>query len=84
MVWSKIITHDFSNFSYFNVQGLAIQGGVAFTVLLWMIIINIFLSSKNFMIKNVYHSKQFLTKISSLLYFDATIPTILIAQAIGR
>ena len=84
MVWSKIITHDFSNFSYFNVQGLAIQGGVTFTILLSLVIINIFLSSKNFKIKSVYHSKQFLTKISSLLYFDAAVPTILIAQAIGR
>ena len=84
MIWSKIITRDFSNFSFFNIQGLAVQGGVAFTVLLSVIIINIFLSSKNFKIKNVDHSKQFLTKISSLLYFDAALPTILIAQAIGR
>ncbi len=84
MIWSKVITHDFSNISFFNIQGLAIQGGVAFTILLSVIIINIFLSSKNFKIKNVYNSKQFLTKISSLLYFDAAIPTILIGQAIGR
>lgn len=84
MIWSKIITHDYSNLTFFNIRGLAIQGGVAFTILISMIIINIFLSLKKFKIKNVYHSKQFLTKISSLLYFDAALPTILIGQAIGR
>lgn len=84
MIWSKVITHDFSSFSFFNIQGLAIQGGVVFTILLSVIVVNIFLSSKNFKIKNIYHSKEFLTKISSLLYFDATVPTILIGQAIGR
>ena len=84
MIWSKVITHDFSHTVFFNVRGLAIQGGVAFTILISMIIVNIFLSSKNFKIENIYHSKQFLTKISSLLYFDAALPTILIGQAIGR
>ena len=84
MIWSRVITHDSSSLSFYNVKGLAVQGGIVFATLISITIINIVLASKNFKIKNVHHNKQFLTKISSLLYFDAAIPTILIGQAIGR
>ena len=74
--WSEF----FSSFG----QGLAIEWGVLFTVIVACIYFPLVLRSAKYRVRDELGSTPQVRKVSMWMYFDAVMPCILIAQFLGR
>lgn len=93
-LWSFIIgdaaksLSEYPNFFiaywHFENGGLAIQGGVLFTVLAALIWFPLILRKPKYMVKTQLQNKLYIKQVSSWVYADAIVPCILIGQVIGR
>ncbi|MGL5630236.1 MAG: prolipoprotein diacylglyceryl transferase [Mycoplasmoidaceae bacterium] len=74
-----------SNFSLTQgISGLAIEGGVMAALITGLIYFPLILKFPKYQVKTLYKDKYEIKQISTFVYADAIVPTILIGQAIGR
>lgn len=89
-IWSYVIGDAQLNTSesffaqFFRFDGMAIQGGVIFTVIAGIIYFPITLSKPKHQIRTCLNNKEYVKSVSTFLYADAIIPCILIGQIVGR
>lgn len=89
-LWSFVIgdaiitTNFFQDFWDFGKGGLAIQGGIIFTMISALIYFPLILSKPKYHIRTNNENEFYVRQISSWVYADAIIPCILIGQVIGR
>lgn len=92
-LWSFIIgdaataletSNFFVAFWNFRSGGLAIQGGVLFTVIAALIYFPIILKKPQYHVKTKFGNEMYVKQVSMWVYADAIIPCILIGQIIGR
>ncbi len=89
-IWSYIIgdaqLNTTENFfiQFFKFDGMAIQGGVIFTVIAGLIYFPLILSKPKYQIRTNINDKEYIKSVSTFLYADAIIPCVLIGQVIGR
>lgn len=89
-LWSFIIgdamitTNFFQDFWAFDKGGLAIQGGIIFTMISALIYFPLILSKPKYQIRTKHEDQFYVRKISVWVYADAIIPCILLGQIIGR
>lgn len=89
-LWSFIIgdanitSNFFVDFWDFGSGGIAIQGGIIFTLISALIYFPLILSKPKYQIRTNSNDIFYVRKISSWVYADAIMPCILIGQIIGR
>ncbi|MEG1821049.1 MAG: prolipoprotein diacylglyceryl transferase [Malacoplasma sp.] len=81
---AKVVNDFFREFWLFENGGLAIQGGIIFTIIAALIYFPLVLSKAKYQVKVQSNEEFFVRKISIWVYADAVIPCILIGQIIGR
>ncbi len=86
--WSCLIGGDAGKewnefFSSFG-EGLAIEGGVIFTSIAAIIYFPLILKRSKYHVRDLGSGEPQVRKVSMLIYLDAVVPCILIAQFIGR
>ena len=85
-IWSFAIGDATGNFFDFRGGGLAIEGGVVFTVLAALIYFPLVLRSNKYKIRDIKTNPEDpqVRQVSMWVYFDAIVPCILIGQVLGR
>lgn len=75
---------NWASFFDFKSGGLAIEWGVALDVIAALIYFPLVLKTNRYRVRDEFGPTPQVRKVSFLLYFDAVMPAILIAQFIGR
>ncbi len=71
---------------FFNLRdgGLAIEGGVAFTILIALIWFPLILKRPSYFVRDELSTKLQVRQVSMWVYFDAVLPCIFLGQILGR
>lgn len=81
---AKISTNFFIDFWQFQNGGMAIQGGILFTVIAALIWFPLILKRPKYQVKTNIDNKYYIKQVSMWVYFDAIVPCILLGQIVGR